>query len=143
MVLFVMTWLLTWTQANELTPIKADELDVYQIARAMSIDLRGMVLSSEEIDELQSSGTVEDSLLDEWLYSEEFEEQVVEFHKSLFWNNVSFSVNNQRRLLRSYSRFGHDTGYAYYRSGNYRGAYHTQCSDYPGCNSSINPEWNA
>ena len=30
-----------------------------------------------------------------------------------------------------YSRFGHDTGYAYYRSGNYRGAYHTQCSDYP------------
>ena len=38
-------------------------------------------------------------LLDEWLYSEEFEEQVVDFHKSLFWNNVSFSVNNQRRLL--------------------------------------------
>lgn len=138
MLLFVMSWLLTWVHANELTPIKADELDVYQIARAMSIDLRGMVLSSEEIDELQSSGTVEDTLLDEWLYSEEFEEQVVEFHKSLFWNKVSFSVNHNRRLLRSYSRFAHGTGYAYYRSGEYRGVFHTQCSDYPADVNSLN-----
>ena len=40
MVLFVMSSLQTWGHANELTPIKADDLDVYQIARAMSIDLR-------------------------------------------------------------------------------------------------------
>ena len=138
MVLFMMSLLLTWVHANELSPIKADDLDVYQIARAMSIDLRGVVLSSDEIDELQSSGDVEDTLLDEWLYSEEFEEQVIRFHKTLFWNKLSFQVNGSRRILRGYSRLGNPTYYAYYRSGILRGAYHTQCYDYPADVNSLN-----
>ena len=43
-----------------------------------------MVLSSDEIDELAATADVESSLLTEWLYSAEFDEEVICFHKSLF-----------------------------------------------------------
>ena len=39
-------------------------------------------------------------------------------------------MDNDQRVLRDYSRFGHSNYYAYYRFGTLRGTFHTQCSDY-------------
>lgn len=127
----MLMFLLGAAKADNLTPIKAEELDPLERARAISIDLRGTILSTEEIDEIQANGGINDDIINDWMNTSAFEEQVIEHHKSLLWNKVSFSVNHQTRLLRGFSRLGHPTWYAYYRSGVLRGAYHTQCSDYP------------
>ena len=125
-------------KADDLTPTKADDLNLYELARAMSIDLRGTVLTPEEIASIEESGTIEDSLIDSWMQSSAFEEQVIAHHKFLFWNNVSFQINDTTRILRGYSRLGYQTMYAYYRSGVLRGTYHTQCSDYPADVNALN-----
>ena len=92
--------------ADSLTPIKADDLDIYAIARAISIDLRGKALTLEEIDQIESQGGIDDALLESWMQTTAFEEQVIAHHRTLFWNNVNFQVNHNTRLLRNYSRYG-------------------------------------
>ena len=113
----ILMFLCSFAKADDLTPTKADDLNLYELARAMSIDLRGTVLTTEEIASIEESGTIEDSLIDDWMQSSAFEEQVVAHHKFLFWNNVSFQINDNTRILRGYSRLGYQTMYAYYRSG--------------------------
>ena len=88
--------------ADSLTPIKADDLDIYAIARAISIDLRGKALTLEEIDQIESQGGIDDALLESWMQTTAFEEQVIAHHRTLFWNNVNFQVNHNTRLLRNY-----------------------------------------
>ena len=127
----MLMFLCSLAKADDLTPTKADDLNIYELARAMSIDLRGTVLTPEEIASIEESGTIEDSLIDDWMQSSAFEEQVIAHHKFLFWNNVDFQINANTRILRGYSRLGYTNLYAYYRSGVLRGTYHTQCSDYP------------
>ena len=57
-------------------------------ARAMSIQVRGVVPTLEELEVIQSAGGVDETLLDSWLATPEFEQQVVRHHQSLFWNSA-------------------------------------------------------
>jgi len=129
-----MLFLFASAQADDLTPTKAEDLNLYELARAMSIDLRGTVLTPSEIEAIEQSGSIENSLLDSWMQTTAFEEQVIAHHRFLFWNNVSFDVNDNTRILRGFSRFGglfgYNRWYSYYRSGVLREMHHTQCSDY-------------
>jgi len=58
-----------------------------RLLRTTSLDLRGIVPDLDEYEQVEASG-VPDAMLDEWLTSPEFTEQVVRMHRSLFWNNV-------------------------------------------------------
>ena len=64
--------LLGSAQADELTPTKADDLNLHELARAISIDLRGTVLLPEEIQSIEQSGVIEDSLIDSWMQTAAF-----------------------------------------------------------------------
>ncbi|MEC7985995.1 MAG: hypothetical protein VX278_12595 [Myxococcota bacterium] len=75
--------------------------DQNQYARSVSLDLRGRVPTKEEMLEIEASGGLSDQMLDVWLESEDFEEQVVSYHRSLFWNKLSTQVVTRRRLGRS------------------------------------------
>ena len=58
-----------------------------RLLRTTSLDLRGIVPDLEDY-ESASDGGVPESVLDNWLASPEFTQQVVRHHQSLFWNNV-------------------------------------------------------
>ena len=55
--------------------------------RAASLSLRGIVPDASEYEQVLSDG-FEDGLIDEWLATDAFAEQVSRHHRSLFWNNV-------------------------------------------------------
>ena len=84
--------------AGELNPDTADLLDPYQLARAISLDVRGVVPEASEVEQIAASGSFEDAMLDAWLESEEFEAQVIEHHRSLFWNKAAFTILKTRNL---------------------------------------------
>ncbi len=68
----------------------ADEatLSPGRLARALSLDLRGTLPTDDEAARVEAAGAVPDDLLDAWLASPAFAEQVVRFHRGLLWNNV-------------------------------------------------------
>ena len=59
----------------------ASSQDLLGYARALSLDLRGNVPTPEELEAIESSGEVSSTMLDSWLNSIEFEEQVIEQHR--------------------------------------------------------------
>ena len=90
--------------ADEYSEPKAEELDVYEIARAISLDLRGKALDETELEALATTEEINDALIDSWMQGSDFEEQVITHHRSLFWNKVWFSPNPDNRL-RNYGAF--------------------------------------
>ena len=68
-------------------PDDGDTQSETRLLRALSLDIRGVVPEVGDYDQLDGNG-VPDSLLDAWLSSPEFTQQVVRHHRSLFWNNV-------------------------------------------------------
>ena len=95
--------------AEPLQPDPVLELDDLQSARALSLQLRGIVPSAQEMNEIEADGGVDASRLDQWLSSEAFQEQVMRHHRSLFWNSsfandlenkrLLFTANNTRRWM--------------------------------------------
>ena len=67
--------------------------------RSISLDVRGVIPSVEELQTASADG-VPDAVLDAWLDTPEFTNQVVKHHRSLFWNNVSNVdlIDNDSRL---------------------------------------------
>ena len=65
------------------------DTDAHRQLRALSLQLRGVVPTLEEHAVVDLFGEVPESLVDEWLASEEFADRVVRLHRSLLWNNVS------------------------------------------------------
>lgn len=65
------------------------DTDPHRQLRALSLQLRGVVPTLEEHAVVDLYGEVPESLLDEWLSSEEFASRVVRLHRGLLWNNVS------------------------------------------------------
>ena len=57
--------------------------------RALSLDLRGRLPEPEELAEVEVEGEVPEALLDRWLATEDFAQQVVRRHRALLWNNIS------------------------------------------------------
>lgn len=114
------------------------EIDPYRQLRALSLQLRGVVPSLEDYAVVDLHGEVPESLLDEWLGSDEFAGRVVRLHRDLLWNNIS-NVNlfNARSGL-TRSRTDGNTPYRYWRSQQairYRGD-RVPCLDRPA-------EWDA
>ena len=72
--------------------------DLQGYVRALSLDLRGVVPTADELRSIEADGEMTEARLTEWLYSTEFEEQVIEHHRSLLWNSLAFNVLNSRRL---------------------------------------------
>ncbi|MCA9538875.1 MAG: hypothetical protein KC620_08300, partial [Myxococcales bacterium] len=64
------------------------ELSPTRYLRALSLDLRGDVPTAEELAEVAQRGEVPQSLIDEWLDTDAFAEQVVRHHRGLLWNNI-------------------------------------------------------
>lgn len=120
-------------QAEDFEPDTVEILDPFQQARAISLDLRGVVLDPTEIEAIRATGTFEDTLLDSWLLSEEFEEQVIQHHRGLFWNKASYTILKTRNL---YTQNG--VYFAKFLSSARRGMNKRACTDYPAEVNSLN-----
>ena len=59
----------------------AASTDLHGYVRSLSLDLRGRVPSGDELQSIEDHGGISSELLDAWLYSSEFEEEVVEQRK--------------------------------------------------------------
>ncbi|HIA02032.1 MAG TPA: hypothetical protein EYN06_05740 [Myxococcales bacterium] len=70
-------------------PPDSPELDRYGYLRAISLDIRGVVPTVEEYNTLDQLDGVPDSMIDEWLASDEFAERAVRRHRALLWNNIT------------------------------------------------------
>jgi len=116
-------------QAPEQTPFLARERSPLAHARAVSFDLRGLPLTAEETAAIQAAGELEDELLDLWLSTDAFTEQVVLHHRNLFLNNVSFGLDPYQDL-RDYGRYGFGVYFRYYLSQIYGRNAQSNCTDY-------------
>ena len=97
--------------------------------RAVSLDLRGITLSADELAAVQAAGGLEDSMLDSWLATDAFTEQVVLHHSNLFLNNVSFGLDPYQDL-RDYGRYGPGVYFRYFLSQIYGRNAQSNCTDY-------------
>lgn len=79
----------TTTTQDEACPPYEPVMDRYRYLRALSLDLRGKLPSTDEISSLDEQADVPDAIIDQWLGSQEFASQVVRKHHELLWNNVT------------------------------------------------------
>ena len=121
--------------ADPLEPDPVIQLDELQTARALSLQLRGTIPTMEELMEIEAAGGVEEDHLDGWLNSENFQQQVMRHHRSLFWNATVSIELEKTRLLSSPD----ELYYGKYRSTYTRGLKNISCSDWE--NTDIN-QWN-
>jgi hypothetical protein len=83
---------LGWAQLPNdalICPPDNPELDRYSYLRAVSLDIRGNVPTIEEYETLDQVDGVPESMIDEWLASDEFADRVVRRHRELLWNNIT------------------------------------------------------
>jgi len=78
----------------------ASTRDLHGYVRAVSLDVRGVVPSAEELAAIEAAGTLDDATLDAWLASAAFTDIVVARHQERFWNVLELNVMNSRRLSR-------------------------------------------
>lgn len=102
--------------------VDAASQDVHGYARALSLDLRGVVPSESELEAIEAAGEIDESIVDSWLGSVEFEAVVVGQHRDRFWNELEVNLLARRRLNR---RDGVWTGIQ--RSRYTRGEPQTEC----------------
>jgi len=100
--------------------------------RALSLHLRGVVPSEAEYAAAGDSAMV-DALLDEWLVTEAFTDQVVRRHRDLLWNNVSNTRVISLQAILGRSRTTSADPYRYWlgnKARTYRGN-RVPCDDTP------------
>lgn len=102
--------------------VDAASQDLHGYARSVSLDLRGVVPTAAELQAIEDAGTLEESLIDEWMGTTEFEEVVIGHHRDRFWNELEINLLNRRRLV---NRDGVLTSIT--RSRYTRGAVQTEC----------------
>ena len=98
MMIFVLCFLY-FVKAETLTPEPVVELNTLDMARSLSLQLRGVVPTIDEMQQIESIGGIDEGLLNQWLDSEAFEEQVIRHHRSLFWNSAPQNDLEIRRLI--------------------------------------------
>lgn len=126
-----MIWLLALGATVDDPTCPPDEapIDAHRLLRAMSLDLRGVVPSVEETALVDAEGDVPGWLVDEWLDSDAFAEQVVRRHRALLWNNVTNIGLFDVSPLLSVTSAG-----VYYKrnaTDNYRGVFDQTCGTLP------------
>ena len=72
----------------EPTPLKGIPLPTMQLARRISLDVRGEFLNLEEIQALRESPSALDGLIESWLQSQGHEEQLVDIFSSMLLTKV-------------------------------------------------------
>ena len=102
------------SHASDLTPYLAPERSLLEHARAVSLDLRGTVLTPAEVEAVLEAGELDDATLSAWLASEAFADQVVRHHRTLFLNSIDL-YGERLRYLRAYYSAGDYVYYTYYR----------------------------
>ena len=105
--------------------IDASSQDLNGYVRALSLDIRGVVPTEDELSGIEEAGHIDEEMLDTWLASPEFEAVVVGKHQELFWNKLAINLLNTRRLV---NRDGIVTGIP--RSRYTRGETQTECGDF-------------
>ena len=122
-----MMWFVSMALAQDLGECPVDEpwLADSEYLRALSLDLRGTIPTSEEYDQLVD-GQLPESILDDWLVSDAFAEQVVRHHRSMLWPNVT-----DIRLISNRQRLTYEDGmyYRYLVAPHYRGG-PVHCGDF-------------
>jgi len=103
----------------------ASTQDLHGYARAVSLDLRGVVPSTDELAAIEAAGTLDDTTLDAWLHSEEFVQVVVEKHRERFWNVLELTLLNSRRITRR-----SNIHFVSSRARTLRGLSQTHCGDF-------------
>lgn len=109
---------------------RSQELDKYQLLRRLSLDLRHRLPSYEEYRALDAEEGVPDTVVDDYLESDEFRVVMRRFHESLLWPNVStVALNNQNSGL---NKNDHDVFRlaAGGRQRAYRGVNPSTCGDF-------------
>lgn len=66
-----------------------EPIDKYQLLRRLSLDLRHRLPSYEAYRQLDGEDIVPDSLLEDYLQSDEFRETIRRYHRKLLWPNIS------------------------------------------------------
>ena len=66
-----------------------EPIDKYQLLRRLSLDLRHRLPSYEAYRQLDGEDTVPDSVVEEYLQSDEFRETIRRYHRKLLWPNIS------------------------------------------------------
>jgi len=134
-----MWMLLTALAAEPPTCPPADELvGAERWLRAASLDLRGVIPTLEEYQQISSPDELPDALIEEWLDSEEFIERAVRQHRTRLWNrfdNTIFIATRNRMSLVSNSYLAVRN-----RNTTYRGSNLT-CGDFPATDSDGDGEW--
>ena len=74
--------------------------DLHGYVRALSLDLRGIVPTADELIEIEEAGSVSEEMLDVWLTSTEFEEQVISRHRDFFWNQLEINLLQRRKIFK-------------------------------------------
>ncbi|HCP46888.1 MAG TPA: hypothetical protein DIU15_12655 [Deltaproteobacteria bacterium] len=74
---------------DQVCPDDDPEVSLTRHLRELSLDLRGTVPTVEEYEDAIAQGEVPESLIDEWLASQEFVDRTVRRHRALLWNNVT------------------------------------------------------
>jgi hypothetical protein len=97
-------WLL-WPMALLLlgaggTWIDASSQDLHGYVRALSLDIRGVVPTAAELEAMEDAAGIDESTLDEWLSSPEFEATVIAQHRNRFWNELEVNLLNKRRIFK-------------------------------------------
>ena len=97
-------WLL-WPMALLLlgaggTWVDASSQDLHGYVRALSLDIRGEVPTEAELEAIEASGEMDESTLDAWLSSPEFEATVIAQHRDRFWNELEVNLLNKRRVFK-------------------------------------------
>ncbi len=121
--------------ADDAAPYCSEEdvvLDKYAYLRALSLDIRGEVPSSDEYEQLSLENDVPGAQIDEWLTTQAFGEQVARMHRSLIWNRVRGSplLLNEVFLYYSLINTSSPALFSYFRSDLLRGGY-SGCNDEP------------
>jgi hypothetical protein len=111
---------------------EAPRLDPHEYLRALSLDIRGVVPTMDELELVDGMDDVPVEWIEEWLAGDEFAARVVRRHRELLWPNIgNVDLLHFRRALGSF--MSADGVRVYYRTAvdaDIRGA-DVPCADRP------------
>ncbi len=105
-------------EPNECAP---DEVTLEKLAhaKALSLDLRGRLPTMNEYATVASASEIPESMVDEWLASDDFAERIVRHHRDLLWNNISgINLHNYAVRFQGGIMWRRDAS-VHYRGGEY------------------------
>lgn len=133
-------WVLAALAIEPATCPSAEELvETERWLRAASLDLRGVIPSPADYQQITTAGELPEPLIDSWLASEAFVQEGVREHRTRLWNrfgNTLQVADNRNRLRRT-----GDVWWVQGRSATYRGVSNRYCGDTPAVDADGDGAW--